>query len=1272
MNKKTFVTSGTFLYVIFLSTFFSYAQKIEEDTINGIAYHVYPYANEITLHNTIYVAVKMPRGSRTSYKEYFKSIYGEDYSKKEFRKLRRKAYSAVFSQLKYRRQSKHLYSSSFKHAVRKNPFPLMEQKYTLDSDIIPSLDPIPDGKYVQYFSNYFDVKSNGRMIYNEKKVAGFFTIQNNTLEGDAVWFNAKGDTLKYGRFEKGLKVGDWYIETRKASYTLTNKDAKDFINRGYPDQDTTREYVHFKSGFKDGVYKYFNNSKNPIIEGYYENNEMSEKWIYRDISYTGIGKSKKRNRNNDIITLQYTLTNKDTVVKQAVIRRNLIIGDEYSTDEYDFNPKYSPNVSLSKFYSFNFPKELDLELEEEKLNSYEGEEYEDEEYYDEGYGDYMEEDFYEEEEEDIYYDFKNYVYDPTSGKNFTAAHLIDSLGIKFNYDGVYERHYPNGQLILRYEFKDGMLLEEDTIFWDNGTPLDVIRFDRDSNHYVQTIYDYNGKLYNEIVYDQKGKFKRVDFQPELIKYLTINGLIASDEPDSRYFFYDHMDTLRHQLNDSLIIFQSWFKEDTSKLYVRNCYPDERKITYSSFGVTGDSSLKGEMLFAENYESWNGTKEYQLGNLDLHTTTSASILPFSDKDSIPQLLMNQYEEGFELTEDYVLKQNGKPFTGEFKLVTNENDFELVSNKKISLVLPRAATMTEKLYKQLAKFKKNGTTKCETLFGSIDASEFDEDFASTIFVNLLGGFLSFIEYPSSYEWEEYDNEERYKEKNVAPFMKIAKGSFRDGKPQGEWQIIDQFGDLLYEMTFDKGELNGKLKEYDIAYPREVSDYYEDESLLDSLPRKETHYLYSEAEYKNGMANGDYLRYNWYGELNERIPFKDGYENGPAFERNSLAHTNLNYLDGELDGYVRTYLTLKGQDSVLLYDLNFQNGLLQGESKAYHMSGRLAKKGFFLNGEPIEDYEAYDTLGFKYHYVKFQYSFPIEEKIWEENELSVRYLFDWKDSIYFQPTDITSTQSLDRVLANLGLAGDYYERPYYGRPSIVNKEGIDYHITKYYPNDTIARDGDITAGKKVGCWKYYSYDGEFLYEANYFDTIISINDSIQFKSKGILTDYDRKGNKLSESYIIEKFEKYDCSHTDHYEIRQLMTIWQGKDSVDRMNGYVKNYYDNGVLQNEGLMKNGLPTGVWKFYDPFGKLNQVGSYTSGKRDGRWLGGDLSKTKYLGDICLNPNLPDLEEELKYREKQLDIVITNYQLGKALNKEFYDVNLNDYEEEEGESLESEE
>ena len=68
--------------------------------------------------------------------------------------------------------------------------------------------------------------------------------------------------------------------------------------------------------------------------------------------------------------------------------------------------------------------------------------------------------------------------------------------------------------------------------------------------------------------------------------------------------------------------------------------------------------------------------------------------------------------------------------------------------------------------------------------------------------------------------------------------------------------------------------------------------------------------------------------------------------------------------------------------------------------------------------------------------------------------------------------------------------------------------------------------------------------------------------------------------------------------------------------MNGDVINYYDNGTIQSSGKMKNGLPDGEWRFYDPNGKLNKYGAYVLGKRNGRWLSGDLSKTKYLGEIC--------------------------------------------------------
>ena len=113
--------------------------------------------------------------------------------------------------------------------------------------------------------------------------------------------------------------------------------------------------------------------------------------------------------------------------------------------------------------------------------------------------------------------------------------------------------------------------------------------------------------------------------------------------------------------------------------------------------------------------------------------------------------------------------------------------------------------------------------------------------------------------------------------------------------------------------------------------------------------------------------------------------------------------------------------------------------------------------------------------------------------------------------------------------------------------------------------------------------------------------------------------------------------------------------------MNGFVRNFYDNGVLQSEGEMKDGLPTGLWRFYDPYGKLNIMGVYHLGKRHGRWLKGDLAKKKYLGEICLNPNLPDLEEEQKYRENLLDITIINYHLGKAKNRQYYDLDLNRFE-----------
>ncbi len=1266
---------GIIVSFFFIGSYHSFSQKVVKDTLQGDMVYVFPFRTQVNYHNAYFMSLRKMKKSKISVKSWYKSVYGENISKKELRKIKKDIRSR--NSKKRFKATKYLRTKKFREAVRKNPYTFISSRYTLDKDIVPLLNTVPDGKYVQYFDTFTLILKDGRTEFVPSKVSGIFYLKDNMLEGEAIWFNPAGDTLKHGNFHKGMKVGKWTLRTIRVEHSISEKMAKKFIETGKAPMDSVIETYHYENGLKNGPYSVYNNSNYPITEGNYKDNKPVGEWVFRDVQSVWKKEGRVKLRDNKIVTLRYTLAEKDTIVRRPIIRYTLL-GEMYDESDFDFFPEYSPSVPFSKFFSLAYPTtpDAELDLDEERYGSYDGgEEMYEEDFYEEGY--YDDEYYYDE-----YYDegvqYGKRQYDYKSGKYLSYAKLIDSLGIRFNYTGIYEKYYPNGQLMVRYDFQNGSLLAEDTIFWDNGLPYDVIKYDEDSAHFVQTVYDYSGTLYKQLIFDSIGEFKRVDFEKKRVRYLTIDGLVAEDRGDRvKYFFYDKSDTLEHELIDSLILFRSWYKKDTSLLYNRSFNPKDRTLAFQFYAIDGSNPLTSEIVFAEDFKSWLGSSEYKMGDLTMITKGSAYLVDFVEGDSIPQRNVNVFNDHFDITRDNQLLRKGTPFTGKVSLKFNERQLKIkTSSSSVEVMYPKAFQNTEKLDRGVDSYRKTGKTKYQLLFSLIDASETDEDYGAGLFYNVWHDFLSpFVEYPyNEYPYyEEFDEgprrQGRKKSKSQYPETDKVTGTFLGGKPTGLWKNFDQFGKLISTANFFNGELHGTYSHYSYAIPKDKYDYYR--NAYDTLPTKKTHYLSWTAEYKNGLQHGKEINYDWRGKVIGETNYVDGRKEGPAFERNSLAHTSLNYELGALDGYVRTHLTLPGKDSTLLFELNFQEGQLQGESRSFHLNGKLAKRGFFLMGQPIDDYEAFDTLGFKYHYVKFMYSFPVEEKIWEENELSVRYLFDWRDSIYFRPSDITTSQSLDRMLAQMGIGSNYLRRPYYGRPSLIDKRGITYHMTKYYPNDTVARDGSIAKGKKIGCWKYYSYEGEMLYEVDYFDTVLVVNDSVSFRSKGILTDYDDAGNKLSESYVIEKFEKYDCSHTDHYEIRQLMTIWQVHDSLGLFSGYVKNYYDNGVLMNEGQMKDGLPTGVWKYYDPYGKLNQVGEYVLGKRNGRWLGGDLSKTKYLGDICLNPNLPNLEEELRYREKLLDITITNYRMGKALNKEFYDVNLNRFGED-GEELMEEE
>ena len=1226
------------------------AQSVDSIQHKGEQYYVYPFRKDVEIHRDYWKVVE-DEAFFADYNNYFNLFTGDFlFSREKFQTAKtkkrkedlQKKLENRWKQLKKGRK----YGKSATETIRKTPGELIEVSYNHDKDVLPPFGAIPDGKYVQLFKEFCLVDENGMCQPGAYQIAGYFTIKNNAIDGQAVWLNFKGDTLKKGNFVNGLKEGEWEIKyPNDLWYSIRGDDRKQLRKGGSIYHYYSTGYSTFEKGLNDGPYRYNGRNDWQQIVGEFELGEASGEWKYMT---------------NSQVTLKLQIANRnDTLLSKKPILRGGSMEDprEYYYLEgkksipYDISCREASMPDFpTGFYEIQFESfKEELELEGENEKSFDLTDARSNSQYNELNSGYRFDRTSQDEVE----------YDPVSGLIYPRWFLMDSLGARMKFDGIYEQYYMNGQLFFRYEFKNGELLSEDTLFWDNGNPLDVIIFQPDSNKYYRSLYARDGLRYDILIYDSLGAFiEYANDEPEESLNVMIDGLCAQKnnyfsgyylgrEPTE--FFYDNQDTLASkELENRVILSRTWSFSDTTIQTNIEYDPISHEYVSEKYNCFGDIHSREVRTFTEDFSGWIGTKESSYNDLVLKGSWSGVRMDLDEMDTMQHQSVNSAYGIYDVTSDSYLYNNEELYTGKFEYKYRSGQAKVkLKSKKVQVSVSTGFRGNRRFYHTQKRKQKRHMLK--SLTNDIDVMSASAQVQD-----------DFLEYFSSllYDYNKYMTYSAFSS-NLG--VKSVEGHFLDGKPHGIWTAYSRRGKVVSTLNFNKGEADGELRLYDYQDKepkRHYDSYFEPYSNLDTFPKHRTRYLQQVIQFKNGQRDGVSAEYDWLGRDLTIGEFKNGVMDGRMISRDSEAHTEATFKNGYLDGYLRTHLTFPKRDSILLYDINLQHGLLNGESRSYHTNGRLAKRGFFLDGEPIEDYESYDTLGFKYHYVKFQYGMPIEEKIWEENALSIRYQFKWEDSIDFYADDITSTQSLEALLAKEGYNTYSIEDRYYGRTSLISKGDIECQMTKYYPNDTIARDGKLKNKQKVGLWKFYGYNGNFLYEANYFDSVIVLNDSIKFKSKGILTDYDDAGNRLYSAYIIEKFEKYDCAHTDHYETRQLVTIDEENDSTGRMNGYVYNFFDNGTIQSEGNMKNGIPDRLWKFYDPFGKLNKMGNYMLGKRNGRWLEGDLAKKKYLGEICMNPNLPDLEKQQKYQENLLDITIINYMMGKLMNTQYYDVDMN--------------
>lgn len=1280
--NNSYLKAKHILTILFLIPFLIGFSQTEKVTIEGKSYYVYPHQQVVSGMQQYYMAFadKKEVIKRDDRNEKIISVSEEPVTELEKK-----------TALKFPRSYKK-YLKNFEQILEFYPYFMVTTDNSISVDPTPALVNLPDGDYVLF---YRDIPYISKRVlrYKNDVVAAFFSIKNNLIEGKSTWFSPEGKLVKSGDYSKSEKTGSWqvleYAQKLDANVTYDPKESiESRLKKAV--YDTTKTTITFLDGLKNGPFTIYENQE-LLTKGNFSADKASGSWeIYQFKSTVTVDK-----KGNLIVTKgkekvlidRYTLRSDQKRGKSPIIRHSVIPYDYMGYDRKDslvLKNGSSPNSSQSDLeYEVDFPEfnrflslyetpTEALELPEENLRSYEGE--------DESY----ENAFYEEEMEfaqEATYNPNEY-YEFVNGKRYTLNDLIDSMGYLYAYEGIVEHYYQNGQLQYRFEIKDGTLLSEAPVYWDNGTIANEVVFISDSNKYVQRFFDYNGVLYYETWHDSKGNILTNSAGNR--DFVTIN-----DKKYDRNFghptviYSEDKELEMDQMPEKILFIEELFKVDSSLAKQVFFYPKTRTIHTLQLNIMRDTVSTEEVVFSEDYLNVNAIKRSRFKNLELKTILNGSLDEYwktTLSDTIPlEKLAFFWEYKYNIEKDDELLVNGKPFTGKFKLRDKSGSFQVkASNELVQLSLPNNKTDL-KLYQSALKSYLKSKKRSDLLIGYI--SEFGgssqlSHAVSSFFPNLYGVFLAL------YERQKYDldgsesDEEAYSRKSIDPrneseFTSV-EGKYLNGKPEGIWTYKDQFGKVRSTIGYKSGEAHGDNLDFGVAYPKpkptseQVMYEFDDPlSKFQEYPSKKTYYLESKCTFRNGVLNGPYATMNWKGDTLTYVNFEEGAKEGLEFKRNKLFFSQSFYKNGFIDGNVKTYFTYPEKDSVLIFDLGFKNGALQGESVAYHSNGKLAKKGFFLSGEPIDDYEAYDTLGFRYQYVKFQYNQPIEEKIWEENELSVRYEFDWRDSIRFNFADITASSSIDQLIYQAGYSDYGLYEPYYGRPSLVDKSGIDYYITKYYPNDTIARVGEISKGTKTGCWKYYNYFGKKLMEVEYFDSIITVNDSIKFKSKGILYYLDEQDHVLSKSWIIEKFEKYDCSHTDHNEERMLYCFWEKDTTQQRKNGYVKNYYDNGSIQNEGWVKDGLPTGIWKLYDVNGNLNQVGEYVLGKRNGRWLKGDLGSVKNMSEICLNPNLENLDAILSYQEKLLDISVITYHIGKELKRKYYGINMNNGEAPEG-------
>jgi antitoxin component YwqK of YwqJK toxin-antitoxin module len=1111
-----------------------------------------------------------------------------------------------------------------KHWYRNNSELLVDREIDQNYDLVPAVQNLPNGKYIQYFEPMLSYHEWKKTKVLPTKVAAVFELKNNLLENEFTRFNYRGDTIRHGYFTDGLKEKQWKLYDRgtylsHGLHGLTKRNTL-FLYKSWIT-------VELKKGILDGPY-WSSEFQREQPTGYFKNGYADSIWIDKPDYSRG---SAAVFDYNSVLDSNYIQQLSMTIVPRFETHRKYI-------KKFDFKEKKNDYHTIS-YYS-------------------------------------CQEDRHQQGIPAIpLTDFANLFVHPIES-GLSRLRITNQTGLEYNrniedvhFHGTKEV-FVGKRLIERYTFLPEMGTIVYARFFNNGAVFDTLGFDPRERVFVHNVFDANGKIYQTTTYNTSGEqLQSTNYYKEKERKIKYESpvLIEGFETMSDY----HSGKKFRSWEGDLII-------DGKRYTDIEWYAKTKKRSSETYIDTSDLSIH-DVIYNSKEEA---VVEHVHFLVTLDSLGDQNTVKYGSREIVNIGTMKLTQEKVRYVKSpVVLTSSDQPYSGKMDIHFSDDKLNLEDQviDGLQWTIPRdeTAKSLHKQFVELYAMDEDDPMSAEynyylhekdygNLFSHLMAELFHNQFGLYLIARMEGDFQN--GQPSG-NWNYYDKkgtviftlnfvnglpngdvtayaryngpERRYRKYHKEEpyydflFSKDAPKTylertyhFVDGKLNGPSVVYTAMGDTMEFTEYKMGQLNGKMwqRTFDNVYQYEYqNDTLHGSMFTGRLEYNDRHEVVMDtinyAHFENDLLNGD-----CYFEFYES---DDDYEDYGGGDRIQVSH----------------YRTYQVQKNVRCH---FENGFLQGNYVQWNESGETEftislNKGlvdtitFFENGAP----------SYFYDYTEEERLLPYRFSDTVALHLGSRFFYNSHLS-YLTYDESEDDQSSYGRMAR--------ENPY-GRSGFAIDDYKQGRFTKLYPNGKIARRGYRINDKNWGDWDFYNYNGQRLYSIDYGTQTVVLNGVTYSEAeiKGDYTEYDSLGNEICKGFLIEELEKYDCAHADYYAIRQFVLTEDKEDAYERTNGPMRYYFDNGMLMSEGALKNGMPDGVWKFYTPDGKLTRIGKYVNGKKEGRWLRGDLGDKKYIGEICLNPDDPLLDFHIAELERLRDVEIVIYKNGLAQIRQQYEV-----------------